>query len=301
VFPDVQLTIVTGDRLLGSFDQSLREYTEARFRRERIRVRTGVNATRVDATELHLSDNSKLPYGLLIWNTGIGPRVLVQQMDSTLFAKDRWGHLVTDYRLRVLAAPPTSPAFLQDTTGNVPQSPAPLATNDNWQTLRPIPGLYAMGDCASVGDRHYAATAQVAEQQGRWLGQALSKAAAAAAAASGSATTPGAALIAQLQDTPPNTGPSSTAPVPPPDVFEYQHRGSMAFVGGFGAVANLRTGSLQGPQHMSNITGPAAFAVWRSAYLTQLGSWRNRLQVRVGDQCIWRNRMQLRVGDLGRG
>jgi NADH:ubiquinone reductase (non-electrogenic) len=261
VFPDVQLTIVTGDKILGTFDRSLREYTEARFRRERIRVRAGVNATRVDSSQLHLSDGSTMNFGLLIWNTGIGPRKLVQDLDAATFAKDRWGHLVTDTSLRVLAAPPT--------TCN-----AATVSEGGWKALRPLRGVYAMGDCASVGDMHYAATAQVAEQQGRWLAHTLT---AAASKALESGAISRAEIVDRIQGVAGAVADDGKGEQP---VFEYKHRGTMAFVGRFGAVANFRSsfGADAQQDRGSNVTGPAAFALWRSAYLTQLGSWRNRLQ-----------------------
>lgn len=208
-----------------------------------------------------------------------------QSLDARVFAKDRWGHLVTDLGLRVLAAPPPLPAPAPTTAATSPtgtaHAPPPLVTDATWRSLPPLPCVYAMGDCASVGDRHYAATAQVAEQQGRWLAGRLTRAAQAAAASP--SPTPGAAppLQAALLD-------DSAAPAGPAGAlargFEYQHRASLAFVGGFTGVADFTTGVASAnrtPLHGSNITGPAAFTVWRSVYLTQLGSWRNRLQVPV--------------------
>lgn len=144
-----------------------------------------------------------------------------------------------------------------------------------------------MGDCASVGDRHFAATAQVAEQQGRWLAGRLSRAAAAAKSAPPTAGDASAGLHAALLDDS-NAGggaqPGSAVGGQSGASFEYQHRAALAFVGGFAGVADLTTGvsaANRTPLHGANITGPAAFAVWRSVYLTQLGSWRNRLQVPV--------------------
>ena len=192
---------------------------------------------------------------------------------------------MTDLGLRVLSAPPplltpAPTAAAASPTGASPALP-PLVTDATWRALQPLPCVYAMGDCASVGDRHYAATAQVAEQQGRWLAGRLTRAAQAAAAASPS---PGAAAP-PLQTAPLD---DSAAPAGPEGAlargFEYQHRASLAFVGGFTGVADFTTGVASAnrtPLHGSNITGPAAFTVWRSVYLTQLGSWRNRLQVPV--------------------
>lgn len=70
VVPDIQITIVEGKQVLGAFDASLREYTERKLKRDRIRVRTGVNVVAVEPTRVTLSNGEHLDFGMLVWNTG---------------------------------------------------------------------------------------------------------------------------------------------------------------------------------------------------------------------------------------
>ena len=56
--------------------------------------------------------------------------------------------------------------------------------------------------------------------------------------------------------------------------FLFQSQGMLAYVGDYRALANLHTS----PGDL-NISGITSWLLWRSAYLTRLGSWRLRFQV----------------------
>ena len=67
------------------------------------------------------------------------------------------------------------------------------------------------------------------------------------------------------------------------NAFVYRHQGSLAYVGEYGAVSdftNADSGTLVG-RLLGGATwrGFKSWLFWRSAYLTSLGSWRNRTQV----------------------
>lgn len=87
---------------------------------------------------------------------------------------------------------------------------------------------------------------QVAEQQGRYLARVLNEEAKAGA-----------------------------QPYTPPS-FTYRHLGSMATVGGTSAVLELGEAG-KGPT--LSLRGFTSWLAWRSAYLTRLGTWRQRLFV----------------------
>jgi NADH dehydrogenase FAD-containing subunit len=140
-----------------------------------------------------------------------------------------------------------------------------------------VPAVWALGDCAAVAGGRYAATAQVAEQQGEWLAAAFNDAAADAGAFD--ARPPSRAELAAALD----------AHVPR-YAFAYHHRGSLAMLGTLAGAADFtavaRTGGARGvadvalgPLRGATLRGAAAWLLWRSAYLTKLGRWRNRLQV----------------------
>jgi NADH:ubiquinone reductase (non-electrogenic) len=110
--------------------------------------------------------------------------------------------------------------------------------------------VFAMGDCAFSG---FAPTAQVASQQGKFLGRAFRDLGAA-----------------------------------PTEAFSYSHKGTMAYIGESKAAFQLKTKApdyffwraLYGTNEMDmSILGPAGFAVWRGVYFTKLYSFRNRFNV----------------------
>lgn len=102
-----------------------------------------------------------------------------------------------------------------------------------------IPCVYALGDAASVGDRQYAATAQVAEQQGAWLGESLSDAAAAAV---------GRGLHGQEKH-------DAIAAYVPKHPFVYRHRGAMVVLGTFEGIIDFTKGSPLPPLYGQKIRG----------------------------------------------
>lgn len=57
--------------------------------------------------------------------------------------------------------------------------------------------------------------------------------------------------------------------------FRYQHFGSMATVGAASAIMEVDGAKNQ----RFSLTGFGSWVAWRSAYLTRLGSWRNRFVV----------------------
>jgi len=268
LFPEVahlvRITIVeaTG-KVLGGFDDSLRRYAERRFRRDGIICRTGSAVRELGPTAAVLADGSVIPFGLCVWSTGVAPARFVAGLKGDVFRKDRWGRLVTNMALQVLApAPPDSPPPTEPGKAGAPGAALSVGS-DVLSTQRQfvagqqptVPGVYALGDCASVGDRQFASTAQVAEQQGRWLGRMLTLAAQSAG------------------------GPEALLALVPRDAFEYRHRGAMVILGRFAGITDFTRGGPVAPLHGTKLQGFTSWLLWRSAYLTKLGSWKNRVQV----------------------
>ena len=123
-------------RLLGGFDEALSEYTRRHFQREGIEVRTGSPVSRIEASEIFFADGRTLRYGLAVWGGGNAPAPLIESLELETLR----GRLVVDRYLRVASRP----------------------------------NVYALGDCAAFGDPALPATAQVAQQQGKYLARALS-------------------------------------------------------------------------------------------------------------------------------
>jgi NADH:ubiquinone reductase (non-electrogenic) len=137
LMPLVRITVLeASDHILNSFDAMLSDYTLRLFQRQRIDVRTQSLVTRVEEGAIYLQDGAKIPCGLVIWSTGIGPVALVQSLDAP---KDQYGRILVDEFLRVEG----------------------------------FSSVYAAGDCATIRGNVVPATAQVAQQQGTYLAAEL--------------------------------------------------------------------------------------------------------------------------------
>ncbi len=97
---DISITIYdAAKRLLPSFEQSSSDYTTKTFESRGIRVVTGQTVKEVTDKSLTLHDGTKVPYGLLLWSTGLAPSDLIQDLD---LPKDRMKRILTDPSLNVL-------------------------------------------------------------------------------------------------------------------------------------------------------------------------------------------------------
>ncbi len=197
---DVTITLVdAADHILSAFDKSLSDYTTRHFQREKIQVRTGIRTVKLEKDRAILNDGSEVSFGMVVWSTGLGPTIAVNNFN---LPKDKSSRLLVDDLLKVQG---------QDS-------------------------VYALGDCSCVIGKNYPATAQVAMQEGAYLGKALNDLA-------------------------------RGKPVIP---FRYRHHGMLAYVGEDAAIADL-------PEIKGK--GRTTYFLWRSAYLTRLVSWKNKLLV----------------------
>jgi NADH dehydrogenase FAD-containing subunit len=125
-------------RLLTSFDEALAEYTLQHFGREGIEVRTSAKVEAVEKDRVLLQGGGILPCGMVLWAGGNAPVPFLQSLGEPLTPR---GRLAVDSCLR----------------------------------LPNHPEVYAVGDCAAVGEPTLPATAQVAQQQGEYLARALDR------------------------------------------------------------------------------------------------------------------------------
>jgi len=132
------IILEAAEHILNTFDAVLSAYTIKHFERQKIEVRTKSGVVKVDGERVLLQDGSAIPYGLLIWSTGVGPTPLIQ---SLAVPKDTHARILVDHYLRVQG----------------------------------FSNLYALGDCATFTDKMLPATAQVAQQEGRYVACALNR------------------------------------------------------------------------------------------------------------------------------
>ncbi|UKZ79081.1 hypothetical protein TrVFT333_006831 [Trichoderma virens FT-333] len=253
ISPRFKVTLIEAlPNVLPMFSKTLIDYTENTLREEKIDIKTKTMVKRVTekAVEAEVSrpDGSKervqIPYGLLVWATGNAVRPIIKDLASKIPAQkdSRRGLAVNEYLVV-------------------------QGTRDIW----------AIGDCAVAG---YAPTAQVASQEGTFLGklfnnmaktenhegriQELSSKLNIESGNSAEAAQEIELLERQLK---------KIRDVKP---FKYSHQGSLAYIGSEKAVAdvswwngNLATG------------GSLTYLFWRSAYLSMCFSTRNRVLVLV--------------------
>lgn len=210
------------NRILGGFHASLTEYAMKRFNRKGIEVRYGTPVSQVLANKLVLKSGEEVDFGLLVWSTGVAPAELTKSLDC---AKDKNQRIIVDMNLRVLSS--TS-------------------------SQQPIPGVYAVGDCATIKDFALPQTAQVAAQQGIYLGKALTKMAK-------------------------NTSADAIKP------FKYHNLGIMAYLGGWEALYDPQFGgsNANSTSQKVHLSGRVAWLWWRSAYFTMTVSLRNKILIPV--------------------
>ncbi|KAE8815224.1 internal alternative NAD(P)H-ubiquinone oxidoreductase A1, mitochondrial-like [Hordeum vulgare] len=217
----VHVTLIEANEILSSFDVRLRQYAINQLVKSGVRLVQGI-VKDVQPDKLILDNGEEVPYGLLVWSTGVGASSFVKSLP---FPKSAGGRIGVDEWLRVPS----------------------------------VPDVFAVGDCCgfleSTGKEVLPALAQVAERQGLYLARLLNSVMKAG----------GGHANSQVEV---DLGPK----------FVYKHLGSMATVGRYKALVDLRQS--KGSKGIS-IAGFASWFIWRSAYLTRVVSWRNRLYVAI--------------------
>ncbi|XP_058075019.1 internal alternative NAD(P)H-ubiquinone oxidoreductase A2, mitochondrial-like isoform X2 [Magnolia sinica] len=217
----IHVTLIEANEILSSFDVRLRQYAMKQLTKSGVHLVRGV-VKDVQSQKIILNDGTEVPYGLLVWSTGVGPSTFISSLQ---FPKSRGGRIGVDEWLRVPS--------VQD--------------------------VFSVGDCSgyleSTGKQPLPALAQVAERQGKYLAHLLNQI---GKAGGGHANAAGDIELG--------------AP------FVYKHFGSMASVGSYKALVDLRE-SKEGKG--LSLAGFVSWFIWRSAYLTRVVSWRNRFYVAV--------------------
>ncbi|KHN34264.1 Putative NADH dehydrogenase [Glycine soja] len=217
----IRVTLIEANEILSSFDDRLRRYATKQLTKSGVRLVRGI-VKDVKPQKISLNDGSEVPYGLLVWSTGVGPLPMIQSLD-------------------------------------LPKAPGGRIGVDEWLRVPSVQDVFSIGDCSgfveSTGRQTLPALAQVAERQGKYLAALLNKIGKAGAGHANSAKE-----------------------IEFGDPFVYRHLGSMATIGRYKALVDLRqTKEAKGLA----LAGFLSFFIWRSAYITRVISWRNRFYVLV--------------------
>ncbi|KAF8075047.1 hypothetical protein FPV67DRAFT_1475820 [Lyophyllum atratum] len=130
-------------QILSSFDKNLVRYTEKTFGRDGISILTSHHVTKVEPNKMFVEEQGEVPFGLLVWSTGLAPNPLISSIKDAK-KHDREIGLLTDERLNLI-----------HTNGTI------------------NPDVWVIGDCGIIDGAPLPATAQVAAQKGRYLVKVL--------------------------------------------------------------------------------------------------------------------------------
>ncbi|KAL7130112.1 hypothetical protein ABFS83_13G112100 [Erythranthe nasuta] len=215
----MKVTLIEANEILSSFDLGLRKYASKHLTKCGVRLVTGV-VKEVHPNKIVLSDGSDVPYGLLVWSTGVGPSEFVKSLQF-------------------------------------PKAPGGRIGVDEWLRVPTVEDVFALGDCAGFLEKPVLpALAQVAEREGKYLVEMLNRI----------GKQNGGKALSLKKD------------IPLGDPFVYKHLGSMASMGRYKALVDLRQSK---DAEGISLAGFVSWFIWRSAYLTRVISWRNRFYVAI--------------------
>ncbi|XP_078156833.1 internal alternative NAD(P)H-ubiquinone oxidoreductase A1, mitochondrial-like [Carex rostrata] len=214
----IKITLIEANELLAPFTQKLRQYATNHLSKSGVSI-VKVVVKEVQEKKILLKDGKEIPYGLLVWSTGVGPSEFVNNL-------------------------------------NLPKSRGRVGV-DKWLRVPSAEDVFSIGDCAGyveqTGKQVLPALAQVAERQGKYLATVFET------------------MAKQYAGKAYRT---KNADMGKP--FEYNHLGSMASVGRYKALVDLRENKdSDGISH----AGFLSWMMWRTAYLARTVSWRNRINV----------------------
>jgi NADH dehydrogenase len=161
-------------KVLSMFDEKLGQYAMKHFQRAKIDIRTSHHVeelrlgspgpppppppTPSDSQKqqqqqqpltytLKVKEDGEVGVGMCVWSTGLMMNPFVASaLDGKISRDARTGGILTDTRMQVLSP-----------------------------TASPLRDVFALGDCASIADHPYPATAQVASQKAKWLAKRLNR------------------------------------------------------------------------------------------------------------------------------
>ena len=80
----IPLTAITiydvAPKILAAFDQSLVEEATKKFARDGIRLKNNHHVEEVKEASLIVKEEGEVPYGMLVWSTGLAPNPLIESI-----------------------------------------------------------------------------------------------------------------------------------------------------------------------------------------------------------------------------
>lgn len=279
LLPHVKISLYdVSPKVLTMFDDQLAKYAMDTFSRSGIDIRTskqisslspglpetaeslGHAAGRLGVT-LSVRGQEPQGVGMCIWSTGLMANPFIAKALSTIrqfppkevIFKDhypqaesaQWSIARDEKTGRIVTNDRLRVVIDAPLSNNV--KPLPTAVDPTKMSAR-LRDVFALGDCAFIYHTDYPATAQVANQKAEWLAKRL------------------------------NAGDLDKPEV---DKFRYKSLGIMAYLGNARAIVGGLGGMRNHRNKEVNLSGRAAWFVWRGAYLVRSISWRNRVLIPV--------------------
>lgn len=263
LIPLVQICVYdVAPQILSMFDKSLSEYATKKYARDGIQIMTShhILALRLGSPDQKPEDvdSSTATYtvttkqegdvgiGMCVWSTGLMMNPFIAKALSKVRNFPDRSATLSDHPK--CGSPPTE---LEWNVQRHPRTGA-LMVNDRFQTLLSTPSdpkleatmhdVYALGDVSSFRSGALTATAQVANQEAKWLGKHLNEG------------------DVEIRN------------------FTFRNLGVMTYLGNKNAI--LQTGG-ELNKHVKSIRGRTAWAIWRGAYITNTISVRNKLLIGI--------------------
>ncbi|KAM0750986.1 FAD/NAD(P)-binding domain-containing protein [Meredithblackwellia eburnea MCA 4105] len=212
--PMAKITVYdVAPKILASFDGELVDYAVAQFKRQGVEIRNNRHVTAVHETSMEIKEEGTVNFGMLVWSTGLCSNPLITSVKELKHDPKTKG-LEVDDQLRTV-----------------------------WEDGTTNRDVYCIGDASSVVSERLPATAQVANQQAKYIAKRLN------------------AIVANRT---------------PPESFEFNNAGIMTYIGNWNALLD-RSGAKSGPKPKE--AGRLAWLLWRSAYWSQALSWRNKFSL----------------------
>ena len=141
--------------ILSSFTEALVTYVEKLFSSRRVELLTGTAVKEVQGDTAILSNGRIIPFGLMVWSTGVKQTNLISNIPASVAEKSRNGRLFIDKNMKILSN----------------------SNHNDKKSLVPVgDGLaFALGDCACDVSLPLPQLAQVAAQQAIYLASCLNK------------------------------------------------------------------------------------------------------------------------------
>ncbi|KAG0239138.1 hypothetical protein BGW41_007909 [Actinomortierella wolfii] len=298
---EVTVTIIQSPgHILNTYDLKISEMTEAKFKRERIDVRTDSRVVKVNEKSVVYKDKKtgkehEVPFGVCLWSTGVGMTPFVKHLVNKLPSGSQTNRhaIEVDPYLRVLGTPEGTVYAVGD-CATIPQPhfvdrlveifKAHDTNKDNAISYEEFKGLaeqivkrhpmlsmflYELDKVFAKYDQDKSgtldldeirvfltdaeksmtalpATAQVASQQGKYVGRRINK-------------------LYDIED--------QKDLVDKMPAFAYRHLGSLAYIGGSEAVLDAGNGMVY--------SGFGSEYMWRSVYFSEQVSMRTRILLAV--------------------